>query len=303
MTLGSRWFFSAAVASVVFGTYFWSCGKKSSKDDPAATSSTGGSSGSTGTTCTPALNTTSTTTTNTYGCPVLTRDVSSCKAAREAQGLSGFWLKFSCNVTLTKSGTNVILSSSNLPDYKSYYYSSTDNCYEAFTSTARKANPNLISSQTLSMTVPYSPTAAAATTATSEGAIGMALNGVALYDNTAAPGDDIYNEEATFDKCDGHPEKSSRYHYHTEPSSITSADANFIGVMRDGIPVYGRNDYSTSTVATGLTNGAKTGKTVDSPTTDVLHYHAHLQTNGTKSVYFLSATAYVGTPGVCTGCK
>lgn len=302
MSLQSRWFFSAAVGSIVFGTYFWSCGKKSTKDDPATTSS-GGSSGSTGTSCTPALNTTATTTTNTYGCPLLTRDVSSCKDSRTAQGLSGFWLKFSCNVTLTKSGSNVILSSKNLPDYKSYYYSSTDNCYEAFSSTARKANPNYISTQTLQLTVPYAPTAASSTTTTSEGVIGMALNGVAIFDNTAAPGDDIYNEEATFDKCDGHPEQASRYHYHTEPSSISNDDANFIGVMRDGIPIYGRKDTATGTTVTGLTNGAKTGVTVDSTTTGVLHYHANYQSNGTKTAYFLSAGAYVGTPGACTGCQ
>ena len=153
------------------------------------------------------------------------------------------------------------------------------------------------------MTVPFAPAAVTSPVATAEGAIGMALNGVVIFDNTAAPGDDIYNEEATFDKCDGHPEMTSRYHYHTEPSAISNSDANFIGVMRDGIPIYGRNDSATSTTVTGLTKGAKTGKTVDSTSTDVLHYQANLQTNGTKSAYFLSAGYYVGTAGACTGCQ
>jgi len=89
----------------------------------------------------------------------------------------------------------------------------------------------------VSLTVPYAPTAATTASATPEGIIGIALNGVAIYDNSAAPGDDIFNEEATFDKCDGHPDMSSNYHYHTEPSAITNSDSNFLGLPRDGFPV------------------------------------------------------------------
>jgi hypothetical protein len=217
--------------------------------------------------------------------------------------LSGFWLKFSCSVTLTKSGSNVVIATKNIPDTKSFYYNTTDACYEALSSTARKANPNKIASKNVSLTVPYAPTAAATPSATPEGIIGIALNGVAIYDNSAAPGDDIFNEEATFDKCDGHPDMSSTYHYHTEPSSISNSDDKFIGVLRDGFPIYGRNDYNTSTAASGLDSaGGKTGKTVDSPNTDVYHYHLNMQSNGTKSAYFISAGYYKGTPGACTGC-
>src|SRR5689334_12270828 len=37
----------------------------------------------------------------TNGCALLTRDTSSCSAARMAQGLPPVWLKFSCRVALT----------------------------------------------------------------------------------------------------------------------------------------------------------------------------------------------------------
>lgn len=299
-----------------------SCGKaEETTDDKASTSGTdgetetgtdgktgtgtSGSSGSTSTTsCSATSSTTVTTTLNTYGCALLTRDTSSCQSARTAQGLSGYWLKFSCSVTLTKSGSNVVIATKNIPDSKSFYYSKTDACYEALSSTARKANPNKIASQTISMTVPYAPTAASSATSTPEGVIGIALNGIAIYDNSAAPGDDIFTEEATFDKCDGHPDMSSRYHYHSEPSSISNDDDSFIGVLRDGFPVYGRNEYNSSTDVTGLDSaGGKTGKTVDSPSTDVYHYHLNLQSNGTKSAYFISAGYYKGTAGACTGCQ
>src|SRR5262245_52265950 len=48
--------------------------------------------------CPLAVNTTPTTVQNTAGCFVLNRDASACQAARTAQGLSGYWLKFSCRV-------------------------------------------------------------------------------------------------------------------------------------------------------------------------------------------------------------
>ncbi len=283
------------------------CGSDSSNDsgDGTSTSTTEtGTTSSTGLTCSAVANTTATTTLNAYGCPLLTRDTSSCKASREAQGLSGFWLNFSCSVTLTKNGNNVTIATKSIPDSKSYYYSSTDACYEAFSSTARKANPNKIVAQNISMTVPYSPTAAASATATPEGVIGIAVNGVSIYDNSAAPGDDIYKEEATFDKCDGHPDAFSRFHYHTEPGSVTNDDAGFVGILRDGFPIYGKKEYGTNAAATGLdAQGGKTGKTVDSPNADVYHYHLNYQTNGTKSAYFISAGYYKGTEGACTGCK
>jgi hypothetical protein len=269
-----------------------------------ANTGTAGSSGSTGSACALLGNTTATANVNDYGCAVLARDTSSCKASREAQGLSGFWLKFSCSVTLTKSGGNVVLSSQNLPDYKSFYFSSSDACYEAFSSTVRKANPNQIAAQTITMTVPLSPAKGASATTMPGGVIGLSLNGVAIYSNAAAPGDDIYKEQYTFDKCDGHPDNVGRYHYHSEPGAITNKGDDFVGVMRDGFPVYGRFDHETGADAAGLdASGGKTGKTVDSPDTAVYHYHVNLQTSGTESVYFITGGSYAGTPGDCTGCK
>lgn len=290
--------------------------QKQAQSKPAAGDCTGGgsstttgdsgSSGSTGSSCDLSLNTATTGIENSYGCEQLDRDTTSCQSDREAQGLSGFWLKFSCRVTLTKSGSSVTLTSENLPDYKSYYFSSSDACYDSFSSDTRAANPNYIASQTITMTVPYSPTAASSATSTPEGVIGMTLNGIAIYDNSAAPGDDIYDEEATFDRCDGHPDMFSRYHYHTEPGSVSNADYGFVGILRDGFPVYGRYDYdSNAAIATSSldSQGGRTATTVDSPATAVYHYVINLQSNGTDSAYFISAGAYTGTPGTCTGCQ
>lgn len=262
------------------------------------------SSDTTSSSCTLTSNTTQTTQSS-NGCYLLTRDSSGCSASRTAQGLSGFWLNFSCRVTLTKSGSNVIVSSDGQPDYQSAYFATSNACYASGFPTGRSANPNTLGSQNISMTIPYSPSApsGAVGTAMSLGAVGMAINGVVIYSNAAAPGDNIYNEVSTFDKCEGHP-AGTMYHYHTEPTSASNSDAKFIGVMRDGFPIYGRYDSgNVSPTLDKASGGGHQGTTVDSTSTSVYHYHVNLQSSGGSSAYFVTSGYYMGTAGSCTGCN
>jgi hypothetical protein len=275
----------AVLTAVAASGYFVGC---------AETADDGGS-------CSLADNTTATTLTSANGCAVLTRDTSSCEASRTAQGLSGFWLKYSCNVTLTKTGDTVTIATDSVPDRKSPYFGSADSCYEALSVSGRAVNPNLLAEQGISMTVDYTPTASGSTATMPGGAVGVTLDGVVVYDNEAAPGDSIYAEVDSFDKCEGHPDNSSTYHYHTEPTSITNADSKFVGVMRDGFAIYGKKDADGSTPSNLDAAGGHTGTTVDS-TTAVYHYHINTQTSGSDSADFLTKGLYRGTAGTCTGC-
>ncbi|HEY0093298.1 MAG TPA: hypothetical protein VGB96_03195, partial [Archangium sp.] len=85
-------------------------------------------------TCTLTANTAETFTVSPTGCPVLTRDTSACEAERKAQGLSGYWLQFSCRVSLSSTTVNgakvVRVQADGQPDYKSFYFSTTNACYE-----------------------------------------------------------------------------------------------------------------------------------------------------------------------------
>lgn len=245
--------------------------------------------------------TTPSSTVNSAGCAVLARDTSACEAARRTAGLSGYWLKFSCRVSLKTEGAFVQAESDNRPDYKSFYFSKSDACYEAQSGVQ---NPNQIAAQKLNVSFPIAPNS---TSQQMRGAIvGLSLNGVGIFGNFAAPGDDIFTEAMTFDSCGAHPQMNGVYHYHGEPYAISNDDSNFIGVMRDGYPIYGRKDPD-GTLPTLDLAGGHSGVTVDSPTTPVYHYHVNQQTStgaqtaGQKQ-WFLTTGIYRGTPAACTGC-
>jgi hypothetical protein len=246
--------------------------------------------------------TTSTSVISPSSCAVRERDTSACQAQRTAAGLSGFWLKFSCRVTLTASATAVTAEADGQPDYASNYFPKTHACWEAYTASVQ--NPNTIAHKSYAIALPRAPDSASQKMT---GAIvGLALNGVPIFGNFAAPGDDIFREAMTFDRCGAHPQQSGAYHYHSEPLAISYDDDHFIGVMRDGHPIYGRKDPDGS-LPTLDAAGGHTAVTVDSPASAVYHYHVNEQTSTTAGTsgqkqWFLTTGTYHGTPGACSSC-
>jgi hypothetical protein len=249
---------------------------------------------------------TTATSTVTNGCALLNRDTSGCASTRSAAGLTGAWLKFSCRVQLamvTSSGASYVQASSDSrPDYKSNYYEPGDACYEAYTT--KFPDPSLITTANIVMNVPLAPNASGRPMG-GLGAVGLAVNGVAILSNQAAPGDDIYNEVGSFDQCQGHP-NAHGYHYHTEPYSISSNDSALVGVMRDGYFLYGRKDADGST-PTLDTKGGHTGTTPDEPTKSSYHYHVNEQTSTSsqtagQKAWFLTSGIFEGAPASCAGC-
>lgn len=241
-------------------------------------------------------------------CRQVSRDTSSCQAARTALGLSGDWLKFSCNVTLglaTAGGATTTTYSSAayvtvtfyaIPDHTSNYfpnsgsYSFTANgmkvggtyasMYSAYTTAYN--DPNSIAQQSYVLSIPINPVS---TTHANQGmgVIGVSVDGIPLYNNLAANTDNIFAEAGSFDTCQGHPsnEGGGNYHYHSEPYAISYQDSNTIGVMRDGYFIYGRYDNgSTTDINVSNTSsdayiyGGHVGPVPSDTSTSRFHYHA-----------------------------
>ena len=113
--------------------------------------------------------------------------------------------------------------------------------------------------------IPLEPVMANAVT-TRDSSLGIAVNGVPIYDYTTggelemdAEGNTTYDERrdtillGQLDNCGGHSGRGDDYHYHKEPSCMLAVMPNandnpIIGWAYDGYPMYGKNNPDGSTI-------------------------------------------------------
>src|SRR5262249_5932788 len=99
-------------------------------------------------------------------------------------------------------------------------------------------NPNQIQAQSLTYTLRAEPSVASNPSCVS-GGVGVMMTGIALFDAFDAGGRDAGVWEVQ-DGCNGHPQITSEYHYHTLSSCIQDTSVNtVIGFALDGFPITG----------------------------------------------------------------
>jgi YHYH protein len=104
-------------------------------------------------------------------------------------------------------------------------------------------NPNSIRSQSVHYSLPTHPRAASKPSCLPMGAIGIAKNGVAIFNALDAGDRDAVAHEVQ-DSCGGHPQMSGVYHYHDIPSCLTKGESKhrasgLVGYALDGYPIFG----------------------------------------------------------------
>ncbi len=104
-------------------------------------------------------------------------------------------------------------------------------------------NPNRIEAQQISFSLPLLPAFAATPGCVPMGTIGIALNGVALFNALDDGGRDAVAHEVQ-DRCSGHPQMAGEYHYHGPSSCVPGAISNntLIGYALDGFGIYSMYD-------------------------------------------------------------
>ncbi len=202
-------------------------------------------------------------------------------------------------VTVAVSDDFVTITTTNEPDHKSMYYPVDHALYEAYNEPNNprfRKNPNNIVAQNISFRLPRHPSEATNKQTTGLGPMGVAINGVVLFNQNAAPGDDILDELHTFDQYEGHPQQRGTYHYHTEPVFLTQtkSDSALIGVLLDGFPVYGP---------------VENGKTIANSDLDDYHGHSHATADFPMGIYhyhitddlpWINGSGYFGNVGTLT---
>jgi hypothetical protein len=104
-------------------------------------------------------------------------------------------------------------------------------------------NPNSIATQSMSVSLPLNPVLAAQPSC-APGAVGILLSGAVLFNALDAPGRDAVAHE-TQDKCQGHPQQSGVYHYHSistciDDKRLPDGHSALVGYALDGFGIYGR---------------------------------------------------------------
>lgn len=104
-------------------------------------------------------------------------------------------------------------------------------------------NPNRIGRRGETLYLPAQPRLAAAPSCVPMGMIGVALNGVAIFNALDAEGRDAAAHEIQ-DSCDGHPERSGQYHYHGPSPCMPGVNgkATLVGYALDGFGIYSLRD-------------------------------------------------------------
>jgi len=136
------------------------------------------------------------------------------------------------NVKVTATETHWIVESDGIPNHPTAKFPNRD-------------NPNTIRKQEYNFYIPRKPTKAKTPMRTPMGPIGVAINGIPIYNQFTAVGTDAVKTEV-FDSCCGHPDPGGRYHYHKFPVCVKSPfkpDAKghsaLFAFAFDGYPVYG----------------------------------------------------------------
>ncbi|GAB3268766.1 hypothetical protein GCM10027347_38400 [Larkinella harenae] len=195
--------------------------------------------------------------------------------------------------SVTRSGNYVVIKTKGLPDHKSPYFQHTKWAtaqYEAYNGTnpAWKQSSNEIDSVSYTFQLPIDPKAASPKATLKGGEpSGIALNGVPFFSQHEAG-------ESGLDQYNGHPTTTGDYHYHLEPTFLTTNKGKeaLVGFMLDGFPVYGP---------------VENGKPVASSSLDAYHGHRHPTADYPQGIYHYhitasssSGTALYGTLGTYT---
>lgn len=297
---------------MAFAALMAACGNtasSSSSDSNSSTAASTSSSTSSTATTSATISVSSATLDGTSGC--ITNVNTSIDSAMPSWATGNF----KCQVAYT-SGTNYIFKSANLPNHTSFYWCSAHaagattcssgqnpTLWASLPSGNTSAGTNVISSQSFVYTIPQTPTLKSGSLTSSQGglaSIGITANGLAIFNNAAAPPDNLSVEALTFDSYGGHPQNSGIYHHHAAVTklSATMNDSTLIGVALDGYLIYGEKcDNGTDTTgditltaptaAASGTSTADTGSSNGDTSTslDKLHGHTRKTRHMTTATY------------------
>ena len=177
--------------------------------------------------------------------------------------------------TIALVGAARTISTNDLPNHNTgtYPIATTDPAH------TYDGNPNHIAAQTIVYALPSNPTNATTPMCVGLGPIGFLLSGSVLYNALDALGRDAVAHEVQ-DLCQGHPDTSSSYHYHSLTTCLSdpgTGHSNLLGYAVDGFGIYGVRGESGQVLTNAdldACHGHTHNITWDGATVSMYHYHA-----------------------------
>ncbi len=196
-------------------------------------------------------------------------------------------------------GDQVVIESNGLPNHTSPYWEES-HALHIDQVVGDHTTPGFITERNYTLTVSISPQKASSSSATSLGAIGIAVSGVPIFNDEEGPNRPFDVQTATGLDYAGAHNGPSGYHYHLEAAnvpentSLSYDDEKLIGIISDGFFLYGRRQPD-GTYPTDLdASGGEFGPTIHNPDGEY-HYHVINEVFG-NSYYLLFPGDYQGTP-------
>ena len=178
---------------------------------------------------------------------------------------------------LSNDGTEVSIETTGYPDHTSIYWETDNALYldETEAGVVKTTENTFIGGgqgEASSFTVDATPDLTGATVTTQLGTIGIAVSGSAIFNDQEGAGD-LDDAAGSLDWAGGH-KGPGVYHYHLEPTPITSDDDSLVGILLDGVFIYGRQCNSTGGTPTDLdASGGHTSVTQYTDGAEEYHYH------------------------------
>lgn len=195
--------------------------------------------------------------------------------------------------TIYIEGSNIVIETTGLPNHETVYWGEGNDLYRAEPDVA--LTPSIMSSNNnaVTITVDATPNLTGNTVATELNTIGIAVSGSSLF-NDQEGGGDLDQAAASLDFTGAHIGPGV-YHYHLEPKAFTDDDDKLVGILLDGVFIYGRkcniiDDYPADLDA----SGGHTSITQHSDGEEEYHYHIINEIYSTTGSYLAFAGPYQG---------
>ncbi len=197
------------------------------------------------------------------------------------------------DIYLSDGGTTVTIETTGLPNHETVYWGEGNDGY--IEEPDVRLTPSIISSNNnaTTITVDAVPDIDGSTVQTELGTIGIAVSGSSLF-NDQEGGGALDQAAASLDWTGAHIGPGV-YHYHLEPVAFSNDDENLVGVLLDGVFIYGRKCNSTGTYPTDLdSSGGHTSTTQYTDGEEEYHYHIINEVYSTTGSYIVFAGPYQG---------